>query len=552
MQGFFGLMSASSVAYAIMVISLVGALGLAAGNIRVRKVNLGIAGVLFSGILFGHFGITVNSEVLEFLREFGLILFVYTIGMQVGPGFFSSLKREGLRLNLMAAGVVLLGAALTVALSRFCGIGMPAAAGIFSGATTNTPSLAAAQQALKDLGTMGEEAAKLPGIGYAVAYPFGILGTILVMILARLLFRVDMAAEARSDGGAPAAALTRLNIKVENRNLEGLPIARVPALESLGVRFSRILHDGRQSVPASDTILHLGDVLLAVGTKARLDELALVMGRPAEVDLTSLPSPITSARIIVTRPEVLGRSLAELGLADKYGVVITRAARAEIEFVAVSDYTLHFGDALLAVGEQEAVAKVAELLGNSPRTLNHPQLIPVFIGIALGVLLGCVPFSLPGISAPVRLGLAGGPLVVAILLSRVRQIGRLSWYMPISANFMLRELGIILFLSCVGLRAGGNFVETLTSGHGLRWLACGALITFLPLALAALVARLKCRLDYFSICGLLAGSMTDPPALSFANSLAPSSAASIAYATVYPLVMLLRVVCAQVLVLSFS
>lgn len=551
MQGCFGLLTAHSVAYAIMVISLVAALGLAVGNIRVCKINLGIAGVLFSGILFGHFGITVNSEVLEFLREFGLILFVYTIGMQVGPGFFSSLKREGLKLNLMAAAVVLLGALLTVVLSRFCGIAMPAAVGIFSGATTNTPSLAAAQQALKDLGTVGEEAAKLPGIGYAVAYPFGILGIILVMILARLLFRVDMAKESQSEGGAPAAGLTYLNIKVENRNLDGLPLSRIPALESLGVRFSRILHGGKQSVPASDTILHVGDILLAVGTKAKLDELVLVMGRPADVDLVNLPSPITSARIIVTRPEVLGLSMAELGLADKYGVVITRAARAEIEFMAGSDYTLHFGDVLLAVGEQEAMAKVAALLGNSPRTLNHPQLIPVFIGIALGVLLGSVPFSLPGMPASVRLGLAGGPLVVAILLSRVRQIGRLSWYMPISANFMLRELGIILFLSCVGLRAGDQFIETLTRGHGLRWMACGALITFLPLALVALVARLKSRLNYFSICGLLAGSMTDPPALAFANSLAPCSATSIAYATVYPLVMLLRVVCAQFLVLFF-
>ncbi|MFA6003765.1 MAG: TrkA C-terminal domain-containing protein, partial [Elusimicrobiota bacterium] len=264
-----------------------------------------------------------------------------------------------------------------------------------------------------------------------------------------------------------------------------------------------------------------------------------------------LPSDIISNRIIVTHKEVLGKTLAELDLAARYGVVLTRAARAEIEFVPAADYVLHFGDALQAVGEKEAVAKVAGLVGNSPRTLSHPQLIPVFVGIALGVLLGSLPIALPGMPAPVRLGLAGGPLVVAILLSRIRRIGPLSWYMPMSANFMLRELGIILFLSCVGLRAGDQFIHTLTHGQGLYWMACATLITFLPLAVVAAVARLKYKLNYFSLCGLLAGSMTDPPALSFANALAPCSATSISYATVYPLVMLLRVISAQILVLSF-
>ncbi|MDD5656979.1 MAG: putative transporter [Elusimicrobia bacterium] len=547
-----GLIGAHSVASAIMVICLVGALGLALGNIRVFKVNLGIAGVLFSGIIFGHFGVAADEQVLEFLREFGLILFVYTIGMQVGPGFFSSLRREGLKLNALAAAVVLLGAGLTALLARLCAIAMPAAVGIFSGATTNTPSLAAAQQALRDLPALGETAARLPGIGYAVAYPFGILGTILVMILARAAFRVDMGAEARRAAGAPEPGLARLNIKVENRNLDGLPLARLPALESLGVRVSRIMHEGRQSVSHPEAILHVGDVLLAVGPRDKLDEFALVVGRPADVDLRELPSPLVSQRVIVTRREVLGKSLAELDLAGRYDVVVTRAARAEIEFVAGADYTLHFADALQVVGAPDAVAKAAQALGNSPRSLSHPQLIPVFTGIALGVLLGSLPIRLPGMPASVRLGLAGGPLIVAILLSRVRRIGPLSWYMPISANFMLRELGIILFLSCVGLRAGGSFLATLMGGQGLLWLACGAAITFVPLAAVALFARLRLKLDYFSLCGLLAGSMTDPPALAFANSQAGSGATSISYATVYPLVMLLRVICAQILVLLFS
>jgi putative transport protein len=372
------------------------------------------------------------------------------------------------------------------------------------------------------------------------------------MILVRLAFRINLGAEAQGAPGAHDPGLSRLNIKIENRNLEGLPLSKVPALESLGVRVSRILHEGGQSIPHDNTLLHVGDVVLAVGPRDKLDELALVIGRPADVDLRALPSPLVSQRVIVTRQEVLGKSLAELELADRYDVAVTRAARAEIEFVAGADYTLHFGDALQVVGAPQSVAKAAEVLGNSPRSLSHPQLIPVFTGISLGVLLGSLPISLPGMPASVRLGLAGGPLIVAILLSRIRRIGPLSWYMPISANFMLRELGIILFLACVGLRAGGSFVDTITGGQGLLWMACGAVVTFVPLGAAALFARFRLKLNYFSLCGLLAGSMTDPPALAFANAQAASGATSLAYATVYPLVMLLRVVCAQLLVLFFA
>ncbi|MFA6028895.1 MAG: putative transporter [Elusimicrobiota bacterium] len=561
------LLTAHSIAQAVILVSLVAALGLALGNVRLFKVNLGIAGVLFSGILFGHFGITLPQETLEFLREFGLILFVYTIGMQVGPGFLASLRKNGLRLNLLAASVVLLGVGATLLAVRLCGLDMPAAVGIYSGAVTNTPSLAAAQQALKDAaGPAGahhdpaglaegsttaagvsEEIAKRPGIGYAVAYPFGILGTILVMILMRLFFRVDPAQEAK-EGEKAKPAFANLSIRVENRNLEGLPLERVPMLEALGVRVSRLQHAGEVRVPQPDAVLHVGDVLLAVGPREKLEELALVVGKPSEVDLMSVPSAVTAQRVVVTQKEVLGKTLAELALEERYGVTVTRASRADIEILAGPDFDLHFGDTVLAVGEAEGLKKVAALLGNSPTQLNHPQLIPVFVGIALGVLLGQVPIHLPGVPAPVKLGLAGGPLVMAILLSRVRRIGPLSWYMPISANFMLRELGIILFLSCVGLRAGDRFVETLTHGDGLRWLLCGAAVTFLPLMAVALFARLRMKLNYLSLCGLLAGSMTDPPALSFANSLTPSSATSTAYATVYPLVMLLRVVSAQVLV----
>lgn len=537
---------ADSVAQAIIIISLVGAFGLALGNLRVRQVNLGIAGVLFVGILFGHYRITVQPAVLEFLREFGLILFVYTIGLQVGPAFFSSFKKEGLRLNGLAALVVALGSVLTYALCRWGGVDAASAVGLYSGAVTNTPSLAAAEQALKDVPGLAEEALRRPGIGYALAYPFGILGTILAMILARWVFGVDEAAEAREAEAKPG--FSHMSILVENKNFDGLSVERIPALEALKVRVSRILHEGTVSVAQGDTQVRVGDTLLAVGAKEKLEELALMVGRPSDKDLRAMPSAITNSRIIATRPEVLGKTLEELDLEDRYGVVVTRVARAEIEFMAGPGYRVHFGDALNAVGEEASLKQAAALLGNSPKTLNHPQLIPVFVGISLGVLLGQLPIVLPGTGTVVRLGLAGGPLVVAVLLSRIRQIGTVSWYMPISANFMLRELGIILFLACVGLKAGDRFAETLLRGEGLYWMACASLITFVPLAAVAALARLRYKTTYATLCGLLAGSMTDPPALSYANARVPSGAASLAYATVYPLVMLLRVVSAQLLI----
>ena len=544
-------LTTQSVAQAVIIVSLVAAVGLAVGQLRVRGVRLGIAGVLFSGLLFGHFDVTLNRELLEFLREFGLILFVYTIGVQVGPGFFSSLQRTGLRLNLLAALVVVAGVGLTVLISRLLHVDMAAAVGMYSGAVTNTPGLAAAQQALKDLG-VAEDQVKLTGIGYAVAYPFGILGTILAMILTRVFFRVDVAAESKEEVREGAHGLTALNIKVENKNLDGLTIDRIPTLGSLGVRVSRVLHAGDVSVPQHDTVVRLGDTLLAVGAKDKLEELSLVVGGPSEVDLRSLPSKVQSRRIVVTHKDALGRTVGELDLESRYGVTITRASRADIEFVASSDLTLQLGDTVLAVGEEPALRRAAGLLGNAPSTLNHPQLIPVFLGIAAGVLLGNVPWTIPLVSTPVKLGLAGGPLVMALILSRVGQIGPLSWYMPISANFMLRELGIILFLSCVGLRAGDQFVAVITHGEGLRWMLYASIITFVPLMTVAVIARAKYKLNYMSLCGLLAGSMTDPPALSYANSLGPSSAVSIAYATVYPLVMLLRVVSAQLMALHFG
>ncbi len=548
------LFSGESVAHAVLIVSLVAACGLALGSVRFFGINLGIAGVLFAGLLFGHYGVTINPQVMEFAREFGLILFVYSIGLQVGPGFIDSLRREGLPLNVMAASVVVLGIAMTVWLHLACHIDMLAAVGLYAGGTTNTPSLAAAQQALQDVKGITGDAGKLPGLGYAVAYPFGIIGTILTMLLIRALFRIRPAQEAEAFTQlvqTHTPPLVTKNLTVENPNLHDLPIGQIPGLSASGVVISRVLHEGRLQVAQPELRLRVGDVVLAVGTAAALDALRIVVGKESEVDLKRLPSAITSHRVIVTQHRVLGRSIDELDLPGRYGVTATRVSRADIEFAATPGLRLQFGDTLIVVGEAAAIAQAARELGNSPKHLQAPQLVPVFLGIALGVVLGSWPLSIPGIPAPVKLGLAGGPLIMAILLSRVGRIGPLIWYMPISANVMLREVGIVLFLSCVGLRAGDQFVQVLLHGSGWWWMGAAALITVVPLVCVGLVARGVYRLNYVSLCGLLAGSMTDPPALAFAGSVAHSDAPSISYATVYPLVMLLRVISAQALVLLF-
>jgi len=549
------LLDGGTAAGAVLVLSLVAALGLALGSLKVRGIGLGIAGVLFVGIAFGHFGIHVEERTREFVRELGLVFFVYSIGLQVGPGFLASLRRNGLRLNLLAASVVLLGAAAAV-VARFAGGIEPAAVvGLLSGATTNTPSLAGAQQALKQAiedPRAFERMAKLPGLGYAVAYPAGVFGIIVVMLAVRGLFRVVLRREIdefdrrRADEAPP---LARANLEVVNPNLVGMPLEKVPLLGTTSIVVSRIHQDGRLQVPRPDTTLRAGDVLLAVGRREDLDALRVVVGRDSELDLRSLPSAITTKRLIVTRAAATGKTIGALDFLRRFSVQVTRVSRAEVEMSASPGFELQYGDTVLAVGEPGDLQKAAAELGDSPKTLNYPHLVPMFAGIALGLVVGSLPFSLPGVPAPVRLGLAGGPLLVAIALSRIGKIGPLVWYLPISANYALRETGIVLFLAAVGLGAGDVFVETLASGAGLRWMAWGAAITVLPILAVGVVARGVLKLNYLTVCGLLAGSMTDPPALSFATTVSGSEAPSVAYATVYPLTMILRVLSAQLLVL---
>ena len=543
---------------AALVLALVAGLGLALGSVKVRGVGLTTAGVLFVGLLLGHLGVAVEGEVLEFARDFGLILFVTSIGLQVGPGFVSSLRRSGMTLNLLAASVVLLGVGLAAAAHLLLDVELPAVVGILSGATTNTPSLAAAQQALKEVATDAASLARgatVPPLGYAVAYPFGVAGIILAILVLKVAFRVSMPLEEKlleRTRRSEAPPLHRANLEVTNANLDGLLLEKLPIADRAGLVVSRVYHGGELLVPTHETRLAVGDVLLAVGPKKDLDDLRLLVGRESDLDLRSLPTPITSKRLIVTRKEVVGKTLGELNFAARFGVRITRVSRSELEMAAFPGFELRTGDAILAVGGPEEIRKVAAELGDSPRDLNYPHLVPVFLTIALGVAVGLFPFHLQGMPAPVKLGLAGGPLLVAIVLSRIGRIGPVVFWLPISANFMLREIGIALFLAAVGLRSGAGFVETLVKGPGLTWMAIGAAITIVPMLVVGAVGRFVFRVNFLTLTGVMAGSMTDPPALAFANGLAGSDAPTLGYVAVYPLTMILRIVSAELLVLLLA
>ena len=545
------------VAWAVLVLTLTGALGLLIASVKVRGVGLGIAGVLFAGIILGHFGFHIEKEILEFVREFGLILFVFTIGLQLGPGFFASLRKQGLKLNLLALSVVLLGVVTTLLfVNKVMGIDLIASLGLFTGATTNTPALGATQQTLKSLGEAFADKATLPSLAYAVAYPGGVFGIIVVLLLLRFGFRINPEQEAeayRNEQRKGIDPVERMNILVKNSNLEGLAVGDVPGRKEISVVVSRIKRMGAPEVQTAtdQTVLHQGDIILAVGSKRNLEKFRVIVGVESDVNLSKAPGRVVTRKIIVTHKAVLGKTIDQLELDERFGVTVTRVSRTEIEMTALPELALQFGDTVQLVGEEESIAKATKELGNSVRALNETNFIPIFVGIALGVLLGMVPFHFSGIPVPVKLGIAGGPLVLAIILSRIGRIGPLVWYMPGNANLAFRELGIVLFLACVGIKAGEHFFEKVFTHEGLLWLGGGFAITVIPILIVGIVARAFLKLNFTAISGLLAGSMTDPPALAFANAVCKSDAPSIAYATVYPLTMLLRIVSVQILVLIF-
>lgn len=548
----------SDIALTVSILALVAVVGLFIGNVKFRGIGLGIGGVLFGGIIVGHFvsqaGITLSSDMLHVIQEFGLILFVYTIGIQVGPGFFASLRVSGLRLNLFAVLIVIIGGLVTAILHKLFDIPLPVVLGIFSGAVTNTPALGAGQQILRDLGTPMEMVDQM-GMSYAMAYPFGICGILFTMWMLRVIFRVNVETEAqqhessRTNGGA---LIKTINIRVENPNLHDLAIKDVPILNGDKIICSRLKREETLKVPSPDTIIQLGDLLHLVGQPADLHNAQLVIGQEVDTSLSTKGTDLRVERVVVTNENVLGKRIRDLHFKERYDVVISRLNRAGVELVASGDISLQFGDILNLVGRPSAIDAVANVLGNAQQKLQQVQMLPVFIGIGLGVLLGSIPVFVPGFPAALKLGLAGGPLIMALILGRIGSIGKLYWFMPPSANLALRELGIVLFLSVVGLKSGGDFVNTLVNGEGLSWIGYGALITAVPLITVGILARMLAKMNYLTMCGMLAGSMTDPPALAFANNLHPTSgAAALSYATVYPLVMFLRIITPQLLAVLF-
>ncbi|PSU77173.1 putative transporter [Photobacterium phosphoreum] len=544
----------SDIALSISILSLVAVLGLWMGGWKIKGVGLGIGGVLFGGIIVGHYteamGITLNAHTLHFIQEFGLILFVYTIGIQVGPGFFASLRSSGLKLNGFAALVVFLGCVVAVLLYVIFDVPLPILLGIYSGAVTNTPALGAGQQILSELG-VSADLLDITGMGYAVAYPFGICGILISMWLLRLIFKVNIDQEAiiyNSNSGDKKEGLQTLNIAVRNPNLNGLTFVQIPAITEGAIICSRLKRGNQLSIPKESTPIELNDVLHLVGTKAALEKARLVIGDIVDISLSTKGTDLQVERLVVTNEIVLGKKIRELELKEKYDVVISRLNRAGVELVPNSQTSLQFGDILNLVGSKDAIVAVSGMVGNAEQKLQHVQMLPIFIGIGLGILLGSIPLYLPGFPAALKLGLAGGPLIVALILARIGSIGKLYWFMPPSANLALREIGIVLFLAVVGLKSGSGFIDTLVNGDGFSWMAYGALITFIPLIITGCIARMFGELNYLSMCGMLAGSMTDPPALAFANGLHPTNgAAALSYATVYPLVMCLRILSPQIL-----
>ncbi|NCC09038.1 MAG: putative transporter [Bacteroidia bacterium] len=544
------------VAHSVLIISLVIAFGIILDKIKVAGVSLGITWILFVGILFGHLNLTLNEHLLHFLKEFGLILFVYSIGLQVGPGFFSAFKKGGLTLNTLAMLVVFLGVGMTILLHFTTQIPITTMVGILSGAVTNTPGLGAAQQANSDL--HGIDAPEI-ALGYAVAYPLGVVGIILSLLVLKYFLRIKVDQEEREAvrglGHLQELTVRGLSLSIRNEAIDGKCVKEIRPLINRDFVISRIRHhDGHETVELvnSDTILRLSDEILVICNPIDIDALTVFFGRPVEVEWEQLNTQLLSRRILITKPELNGKSLSQLKIRNTFGASITRVNRSGVDLVATPQLQLQMGDRVTIVGSELSVAQAEKILGNSMKRLNHPNLIPIFIGIALGCILGSFPFVFPGIPQPVKLGLAGGPLIVSILISRFGPQYKLITYTTMSANLMLREIGISLFLACVGLGAGAGFVDTIVNNGGYVWVGYGAMITILPLLIAGVVGRYVFKLNYYTLIGVLSGSCTNPPALAYSNELTSCDAPAVGYATVYPLTMFLRVLTAQLLIIVFS
>lgn len=543
MSWLFELHKTQPIAHAVGVLAFVCVLGMALGSLKFRGIGLGTAGVLFAGILAGHFGEAVDEHTLHFVKEFGLILFVFTIGLQLGPGFFAALRQQGVKMNGLAAAIVILGAAGAPLLGWLAGFDPAAVLGIFSGASTNTPSLGAGTQTLGTMPDIAPDRLTLPALAYAVTYPTAIVGIIATLLLLKRIFNIDPVREAADFAAmnrCQREELQRRTLAVTNPNLEGVRLDAVPGRLESRVTLSRVRHDDETQAATDATVLHVGDLIAVVGTPAGLDQFEKVIGRSSDEDLLLGDTTLAYRRVAVTDRGVLGKTVGELNLDDRFGVAVTRVTRADIEMSAVPGLRLQFGDQVQIVGREEDLDKAAAAVGNSLKELNETHFIPFFIGIALGIALGTLPIALPGLPQPIRLGLAGGPLIVALILGRIGRIGRQVWHMPVNTNLAFREFGIALFFAAVGLGAGAKFFETVVSATGIQWLLVGVLVTMVPLLAVGILARVVWKMNFMDLSGLLAGSMTDPPALAFASNISGSDAPTVAYATVYPLTTLLR------------
>jgi putative transport protein len=547
-----------SVAGGLATLSLAIAVGIALGGIRIRGVRLGVAAVLFSGLIFGQLGLSVDPQVLQYFRDFALVVFVYSIGMQMGPSFVSSLRAEGLRLNLLAVAVLVLGALVSAAIVFIFHLPHYLSAGLFTGGFATTPALAAAQEAVHQVaGSRGfdpKTAVDKVNLAYSVAYPFGLTGPILIVMIFRILFRIDLNEERRKLAEAGEIYRPRLaiaDIEVTNPDLNGVTLRDHRFLQDRGVLFTRLYRGSQQTVPKASTAIQVGDYLRAFGPKPALDELTPLLGRPSPINLSDVSGNIERVELVVTRNQILGKTLRELDLINNHGVTLTRITRAGVDLPARASLKLQFGDNVTAVGPKEDVKSVEAELGNSVEALNYTQLIPIFIGIWLGVLVGSIPLVIPGLHTSIRIGLAGGPMLVAIVLSRLGNLGPVIWYMPPAANQLLRDFGVAVFLACVGFSSGDHFIQKLIYEGGLPLIAWGATVTILPMFLVGLYARIVLKMNFITLSGLVAGAMTSSPTLLFANESTESNAAALAYATVYPLSMLVPVFCAQLLV-TFS
>lgn len=540
----------ASVAHIVCLYAFVISMGVLLGKIKLFGVSLGVTFVLFAGILMGHFGFTGETHILHFIREFGLILFVFCIGLQVGPSFFSSFKKGGMRLNLLAVGIVVLNIAVALGLYFIANgaIKLPMMIGILYGAVTNTPGLGAAQEALNQLNYTGDPIA----LGYACAYPLGVVGIIGSIITIRYVFRINYAKEEeelKKQEDDTKHQPHMLQLEVRNESISGKKLIQIK--EFLGRQFvcSRIRHEGHVSIPNHETEFHVGDQVFIVCSEEDAEAVIAFIGKEIEVDWEKQDTPMVSRRILVTKPEINGKKLGDMHFRSLFGVNVTRINRSGMDLFADPNLVLQVGDRVMIVGQEDAIDRVVGVLGNQLKRLDHPNIVTIFIGIFLGILLGSLPLAFPGIPTPVKLGLAGGPLVVAILIGRFGHKLKLVTYTTISANLMLREIGIVLFLASVGIESGEHFVQTVVEGDGLLYVGYGFLITVIPLLIIGTIARLYYKVNYFTLMGLIAGSNTDPPALAYSNQVCNNDAPAVGYSTVYPLTMFLRILAGQMILL---